>query len=94
MPIYTLLQNSAFEPTEVEALAEAFETICSQLQVTTANDPMRDRVARKVIELAECGTRDQQEICILVLAAIQGINKHNGGDTDRLNDSTGVGSLN
>ena len=79
MPIARLLQDSAFEPAEVEALTEAFERICRELNFTDKSDPMRDLVARKVVEFAECGSRDPVLIRAFVLTEVQGINKHIGG---------------
>jgi hypothetical protein len=87
MPIYGLLHNAAFEPSEVEALAEAFEIICGHLNVTLNNDPLRDLVARKVIDLAERGTRDPQDICVLVLADIHGVEEHIRGGSVVLESS-------
>lgn len=76
MPIARLLQDSAFEPAEVEALTEAFERVCRELNLTHKSDPRRDLVARKVIEFAECGSRDPVLIRAFVLTEVQGIYKH------------------
>jgi hypothetical protein len=72
MPISRLLQNSAFEPAEVEALTEAFERICRELKLARGvDDSMRELVARKVIGFAECGSRNQELVRASVLTEVQ-----------------------
>ena len=80
MPISRLLQSSAFEPSEIRALTEAFEAVCRELRLDRSNDPLRDLVARKVIGFAECGTRDPKSIRVSVLAGVEGIYRHSRGD--------------
>jgi hypothetical protein len=57
MPLYRLLQNSGFEPSHIEAMTYAFESICKAQQLAITN-PGRERVARVVIEVAQRGERD------------------------------------
>jgi hypothetical protein len=52
MPIYEILKGGVFEPKHVEAKGQAFEAVCSGLELTNRDDPLRDLVARKVIECA------------------------------------------
>jgi hypothetical protein len=68
MPIYRLLENSAFGPIDVEAMAQAFEGICIQLELTREDD--REIIARRVIECANLGTLNRQDICEMVLAEV------------------------
>jgi hypothetical protein len=79
MPISGLLQNSAFEPSEVKALTEAFERVCRELRLVQTEDPMRELVARKVIEFAERGMCDPALIRVFVLTEVQGIYQHAQG---------------
>jgi hypothetical protein len=70
MLIHRLLENTAFGPTDVEAMAQAFESICGQLGITQADE--RDVIARRVIDCAKRGTLDSQDIRNMVLSEFQG----------------------
>jgi hypothetical protein len=73
MPLRRLLEESAFEPESVERLAEAFDAACLELGLAQRpNDPLREMVARQIIEVAKLGERDPQRLCDLALAAIRG----------------------
>jgi hypothetical protein len=78
MPISRLLQNSAFDSAEIEGLTKAFENVCRELKLTRKN-PMRELVARKIIDFAERGSRDPELIRAFVLTEIQQIYKHSRG---------------
>ena len=69
MLIHRILDNTPFGPTDVEAMAQAFEAICLTLDITRADE--RDLVARKVINCAKLGTLNRQDICKTVLAEFQ-----------------------
>jgi hypothetical protein len=58
MPIYRLLQNSDFEPDHVAVMTAAFEDVCRDLRLAQREDPLRDIVARAIIECAQNGERD------------------------------------
>jgi hypothetical protein len=73
MPILRMLSRSAFEPSEVAALTQAFETVCRDLKFGQTDEPLRETVARKVIECAETGERDPERIRNHVLNEMQGI---------------------
>src|SRR5687767_14640460 len=73
MPLYRLLQNTAVEPLHVEAMHFAFEAVCVELGLADRTDPLRDMVARKVIEHAQRGERDPVKLRDQVLAALTGI---------------------
>ena len=72
MPLYRLLQNQAFEPEQIDAMAQAFEAICLKLNLAKRDDPLRDVVANKVIEWAKRGEKNPKRLYQLVLADIQG----------------------
>ncbi len=67
MPISRLLQNTAFEPAEIDALTEAFETICRALKLGKSKEALREKVAQKVIVFAELGERNPEKISQYVL---------------------------
>jgi hypothetical protein len=49
MSIYDILKGGVFDPKHIEAMGQAFEAVCSGLELTNHDDPLRDLVARKVI---------------------------------------------
>jgi hypothetical protein len=67
MLIHRLLGNTAFGPTDVEGMAQAFEGICAELKATRADE--REVIARNVINCAKCGTLNSQDIRKMVLSA-------------------------
>lgn len=71
MPIYQLLQKTSFDADTVKCLAEAFENVCRELGLAERNDPLRDTVARKVIELAGAGDCDPIELREKTLQALR-----------------------
>lgn len=71
MPIYRLLKTTTFEPETVEQLASVFDMVCRELGLAERNDPLRDTVARKVIEIAEAGEQDTERLRIRTLDAIR-----------------------
>ena len=72
MPLIRLLQNSAFEPERIEVMSAAFEQACRELGLATTEDPQRELLARKIIECAQTGERDQVRLCDCALRAIRG----------------------
>lgn len=72
LPILRMLPTSAFEPSEVAALTQAFETVCRDLKFGQSDEPLREAVARKVIECAATGERDPERIRNRVLNEMQG----------------------
>jgi hypothetical protein len=58
VPIYRLLQNGAFTPEQVSLMTTAFEDVCRTLGLAERNDPLRDIVARAIIECAQRGDFD------------------------------------
>ena len=71
MPLHRLLENSAFEPEHVEAMSTAFEDICRELGLAQRDDPLRELVARQVIEFARRGEREPTKLKSQVMAAIR-----------------------
>jgi hypothetical protein len=71
MVIYEILKGAAFEPKHIEAMGQAFAAVCSGLGLTKRDDPLRDLVARKVIECAQRGEYDPERLARIVLSALQ-----------------------
>jgi hypothetical protein len=53
----------------IEVMSAAFEDVCRTLGLAERSDPLRDMVAKKVIEFAQRGERDQVRLTELTLAA-------------------------
>ena len=58
LPIYRLLQNTAFEPQHVAVMTAAFEAACADLGLAERDDSLRDMVARAIIKCAQTGEFD------------------------------------
>jgi hypothetical protein len=69
MAIYRLLQNSAFAPEHISALAAAYED-CLRVLKVDRSDPITERVAKKIFEIGQTGMRDPVEISRLALKEI------------------------
>jgi hypothetical protein len=72
MPLIRLLQHSAFEPDRIEVMSAAFEQACRELGLAETEDPLREHVARKIIECAQTGERDRARLCDCALRAMRG----------------------
>ena len=65
--IVPFLIGKAFSPETVAQLSNAFERACAALMVS-ASDPEAELIARKIIELAQRGLRDDTQLfCTAVL---------------------------
>ena len=63
MPIRLIIRNDhAFSPEEAEILITAFEGALKELNLTDHEDPLTMLVAKKIIELAKEGERDQVKL--------------------------------
>jgi hypothetical protein len=70
LPIYRLLENSAFEPEDIEALGRAYEEALGKLGLSDRSNRVCELVARKIIEMAQQGERDPQRLRDLAIMAI------------------------
>jgi hypothetical protein len=62
VPIYRLLQEQAFGPEVLDAMATAFEDILRVLRLTDRNDPLATLIAKRIIEVAQMGERNPNRI--------------------------------
>ena len=67
MPIRPFLAGQAFEPEIIQQMSTAFAGACKALQLELRDDPATRLVARTIIELAERGLRDAQELLDMTL---------------------------
>jgi hypothetical protein len=62
MPITPYLAHQAFEPEVIETMSAAFVAACDALRLKVGDDPATRVVAEKVINLAQRGIRDPDEL--------------------------------
>jgi hypothetical protein len=71
MPIRALLNHDqSFTPAEGKVLIEAFEETLKALSLVDREDPLTLLVAEKVLEAAQAGERDPQQLRNLVLVQL------------------------
>jgi hypothetical protein len=64
MPIGAYLDDGAFDPETIRLTGIGFEMALASLCSTPGyTDPVREAVARKIIELAKAGERDPECLC-------------------------------
>jgi hypothetical protein len=64
MPIRAFLDGHSFDGETVRLMGIAFEMALGSLRATPDHaDPVREAVARKIIELAKAGERDPERLC-------------------------------
>ncbi len=71
MPIYRLLQRTAFSPEDVANLVKAYDGCLQALNIPVQSEAQREIVAKTVIEIAQTGVRDPGEICARVVNRIK-----------------------
>jgi hypothetical protein len=67
MAIYRLLQNTVFEPKDIERLAAAYELTLRALRLKDRDDPITQLVAEKIIAIGRLKIEDPVEISELAL---------------------------
>jgi hypothetical protein len=67
MTIHRILQNSAFEPEEIDILERAYEDALRVLQLVDPTDPATEIVAEKLVKTFRSGVRDSETIYALAL---------------------------
>ena len=66
MPISEFLDGLKFDPETKRVMGVAFETTCAAFRLDKT-DPIPETVAKKIIELANAGVRDPDQLCELAL---------------------------
>ena len=67
MAIYRLMQNTVFEPQDIERLVAAYEQTLGALRLKDRDDPITQLVAEKIIAIGRLGIEDPAEISKLAL---------------------------
>jgi len=70
MPIYDLLRRQGvFTPEEVSMLGKVFDDVLQSLGLVDRKDPMTNKVAKKLTQLATSGIRDPARLKALTIQA-------------------------
>jgi hypothetical protein len=70
MPISEFLDRLKFDPETKRGMRVAFEMTCAALR-PDKTDPIPETVARKIIELADAGVRDPDQLRELALSDLR-----------------------
>jgi hypothetical protein len=70
MAIYCLLEGSSFDPEAVRAMTKAYEHARQLLGLHDRSDSRAQALAKKIIELAEAGERDPDQLGRKALMAL------------------------
>lgn len=68
--IHPFLKGAVFEPSDIAAIAAAFDETCRTLQLAAGAPIVREVVAKRVIELAQRGVRDPEKLQTEALKAL------------------------
>ena len=72
MSIRPYLDGHPLDPETVRLLGLAFALTCAALKIEQSNEPAREVLAEKLIELTEQGERDPETLCTEVLKWVRG----------------------
>ena len=75
MAIYRLLQQSAFEPEDIKRMEGAYELALVELALTDRNDPLTERIAKLIVEVAQTGEKTPEMICAIALHRLKGTDR-------------------
>jgi hypothetical protein len=67
MVIHRALQDSTFEPEDIEQLSTAYEDALRALELPDRDDPITQIIAQRIIEAAKTGVRDPVKLCNLAV---------------------------
>ena len=66
-----MFRNLGFDSVDIEAMSRALEAACNVLRLSKREEPLRQIVARKVVECASTGERDPRVLCRMVVSELQ-----------------------
>jgi hypothetical protein len=72
MPIRRLIEQDAFDPEAIAAMAAAFEATLAELRLVDRSDAMTEMVAKRIIQFAQEGERDPIRLRELALKSLRG----------------------
>ena len=68
LPITPFLKSRVFDPEIAKAMGVAFEKVCRTLGLAQTSDPATEAVAKVIIDLADAGERDPEQLYQRALA--------------------------
>ena len=71
MAIYRLMQHAGFAPEDVERMGAAYERALVELGLKDRNDPLTEIIAKHIIEIAQTGEKDPEQISDAALKQIR-----------------------
>jgi len=71
MAIYRLLRREVFEPDDIRLLATVYEDVLSAVRIVDRKGPLAEQIAKRVVQLAQAGERDPENLKDLALEAVQ-----------------------
>jgi hypothetical protein len=69
--IHRLLQHSAFNQDDIDRMVAAYEHCLRIAGLVDRSDPVAERIARQIVEIAQTGERDPAVVSRQVLEALQ-----------------------
>jgi hypothetical protein len=70
MAISRLTENQAFEPAAIAAITTAYEDVLRSLGLADRTDSLTEIVAKRVVQLAQCGERNPARLRDLALESL------------------------
>lgn len=70
MAIYRIFQKVPMEPEHLAALVRAYEDTLRSLHMSDRSDPIAERIAKSIIELAQSGEKNPYRLRKRTLAAL------------------------
>src|SRR5579863_8119125 len=70
MPIYKILENVAFDPERIEAVAKAFEDAIRDLRIEDRQSDLSHQIAKAIFEAAQRGERAPDKLKHAALSAV------------------------
>ena len=67
MAIHKILQEGTFSPDEAANMTAAYEAALVLLRLDDRNDPITERIAEKIVAVAQSGEHDPAHICALAI---------------------------
>ena len=71
MTIHRLLQHSAFNQDDIDRMVAAYERCVHTLGLADRSDPVTEKIARQIVEIAQTGERDPAIVSKQVLEVLQ-----------------------
>ncbi len=71
MTIHRLLQHSAFNQDDIDRMVAAYEHCLQTLGLADRSDPVAEKVAKHVIEIAQTGERDPAAVSKRVIETLK-----------------------